>query len=240
MAGHGEQPEGEVLRADRSGPEEAAKRNPRVGNAKRRNHAHSGSEARRTAMSWFKVVANGLRSLFGRRQMERDLDEELRGYADAAVQDKIREGMARTKAVRQARLEMGSVDSLKQDVRDVGWESTLESFWQDVRFGARMLRKNPGFTAIAVAALALGIGANTAMFSVIEAVLLRPLPYSDAQRIMRVVSTWNRGGTMTSYTSSPPDFFDWRDQNRTFSSMFAFYRGESALTGRGDARRVRV
>lgn len=189
-------------------------------------------------MALLKIVASGLRSLFHRREVERELDDELRGYAEAATRDKTRAGMTAAEAARATRLEMGSLDVVKQDVREVGWEGTLESTLQDVRFGLRMLRKNLGFTTIAVVALALGIGANTAMFSVIEAVLLRPLPYDDARQIMRVASTWDRGGTLTSYTSSPPDFFDWRDQNRTFSSMFAFYRGESALTGRGDARRV--
>jgi len=191
-------------------------------------------------MALLKIIASGVRSLFHKQRVDSELDEELRTYADATVQDKARAGMTAAEAARATRLEMGSLDAVKHAVREVGWEATLESFLQDVRFGARMLRKNPGFTVIAVLALALGIGANTAMFSVIEAVLLRPLPYSDAQKIMRVASTWNRGGTLTSYTSSPPDFFDWRDQNRTFASMFAYYRGESALTGRGEARRVRV
>jgi putative ABC transport system permease protein len=191
-------------------------------------------------MGLLKIIVVGVRGFFRRQQVERELDEELQHYAEAMRQDKVRGGMTGSQAARTTRLEMGSLDALKQDVLEAGWEAALEGFLQDVRFGARMLSKNLGFTTVAVLALALGIGANTAMFSVIEAVLLRPLPYSDAQRIMRVASTWGRGGTLTSYTSSPPDFFDWRDQNRTFASMFAFYRGESALTGRGDARRVRV
>ena len=132
------------------------------------------------------------------------------------------------------------MEALKEDVRDVGWEAALESFVQDVRYGMRMLRKNPAFTGIAVLALALGIGANTAMFSVIEAVLLRPLPYSNPNELVRVASTWERGGITTPYSSSPPDFFDWRDQNRSFSSMFAYRTGEYALTGRGEAKRVRA
>ena len=187
-------------------------------------------------MRVIRIIGGGLRALFRKQQAERDLDEELRAYAESAVAQKIEAGMSREEALRKARLEMGSMEALKQDVRDVGWEAALEGFVQDVRYGMRMLRKNPAFTGIAV--LALGIGANSAMFSVIEAVLLRPLPFNHADELVRVASTWERGGITTPYSSSAPDFFDWRDQNRSFSSMFAYRTGEYALTGRGEAKRV--
>jgi predicted permease len=186
------------------------------------------------------IIAAGLRALFGKQRAERELDEELRCYTQDAVEHKMREGLQREEAAREARLEIGSMEALKEQVREVGWETKLESLIQDVRFGLRMLRKNPSFTVVAVLALALGIGANTAMFSVIEAVLLRPLPYRNAGEIVRVSSTWDRNGTLTNYSSSPPDFFDWRDQNRSFSSMFAFSMTELALTGLGEAKRVRA
>ena len=191
-------------------------------------------------MGLIKVIGGGLQALFRKQQVERELDEELQAYVESAVEQKMRAGMRHEEAVREAQVEMGSMEALKEDVRDVGWEAALESFMQDVRYGMRMLRKNPAFTGIAVLALALGIGANTAMFSVIEAVLLRPLPYSNANELVRVASTWERGGITTPYSSSPPDFFDWRDQNRSFSSMFAYRIGEYALTGRGEAKRVRA
>jgi putative ABC transport system permease protein len=191
-------------------------------------------------MGLIKVIGGGLRALFRKQQLESELDEELRAYIESAVEQKMRAGMSREEAVREARAEMGSMEALKEDVREVGWEAALESFVQDVRYGMRMLRKNPAFTGIAVLALALGIGANTAMFSVIEAVLLRPLPYSNPNELVRVASTWQRGGITTPYSSSPPDFFDWRDQNRSFSSMFAYRTGEYALTGHGEAKRVRA
>jgi putative ABC transport system permease protein len=189
-------------------------------------------------MGVIKWLSNGVRALFRKQEAERDLDEELRDYLECAAEQNVRAGMSREEALRKARLEMGSMEGLKLDVRRAGWESTLETFFQDVRFGARMLKKNPSFTCVAVLALALGIGANTAMFSVIEAVLLRPLPYSNADEIVRVASTWDRNGTLTSYTASPPDFFDWRDQNRSFSSMFGYDTTELALTGLGEAKRV--
>ena len=189
-------------------------------------------------MRFLHVIANGLRALFGKRRVESELDEELQTFAENAVEHKMRGGLGREEASRRTRIEMCGIESVKEQVREVGWETKFESFLQDIRFGLRMLRKNPSFTAIAVLALALGIGANTAMFSVIEAVLLRPLPYSNAGEIVRVASTWDREGTLTSYSSSPPDFFDWRDQNRSFSSMFADNVGEFALTGQGETKRV--
>ena len=185
------------------------------------------------------IIGGGLRALFGKQRAEREMDEELRSYMESAVEQKMCAGASREEAVRETRIEMGGMEALKEQVREVGWETRMESLIQDVRYGLRMLRKNPSFTGVAVLALALGIGANTAMFSVIEAVLLRPLPYRNASEIVRVSSTWDRNGTLTNYSSSPPDFFDWRDQNRSFSSMFAFNMSELALTGLGEAKRVR-
>src|SRR4029077_21048268 len=200
--------------------------------------AHPGSYIRRSLMRIFKIISGGLRALFGKQRAEQQLEEELRCYMEIAAEQKMRAGTARDEAARETRIEVGSMEALKEQVRDVGWETHIESFFQDLRYGLRMLRKNPSFTIVAVLALALGIGANTAMFSVIEAVLLRPLPYRSAGAIVRVSSTWDRNGTLTSYSSSPPDFFDWRDQSRSFSSMFAYRMSEFALTGLGEAKRV--
>src|SRR5260370_22924312 len=191
-------------------------------------------------MRIFQITGGGLRALFGNQRTEQELEEEVRCYMETAVEQKMRAGTGREEAVRETRIEMGGMEALKEQGREVGCETHIASFAQDVRYGLRRLRKNPSFTIVAVLALALGIGANTAMFSVIEAVLLRPLPYRNAGEIVRVSSTWDRNGTLTSYTSSPPDFFDWRDQSRSFSSMFAYHIGEFALTGLGEAKRVRA
>lgn len=181
-----------------------------------------------------------LRSTLGRSRMESEMDAEMRFHMEAYAKDLVRGGMPHEEALRRARLEFGGIERAKEECREARRVNLVESVMQDIRYGARMLRKSPGFMAVAILTLALGIGANTAMFSVIEAVLLRPLPYSDAGQIVRVASTWERAGITTPYSSSAPDFFDWRDQNHSFSSMFAYHMVEYALTGRGEAKRVRA
>jgi len=188
----------------------------------------------------FAELARRLRMLFRGPQFDADLQEEMRLHRELRAQEEVEHGLPPTEARYAAQRRFGNELVLREESRDMwGW-NWLENVLQDVRYGLRMLAKNPGFTAVAVVTLALGIGANTAMFSVIEAVLLRPLPYSNATQLVRVASTWERGGVTTPYSSSAPDFFDWRDQNRSFSSMFAYDVGDFALTGQGEAKRARA
>lgn len=131
-------------------------------------------------------LTGGVRNLLRRQQADRDLDAELRDFLDARIDQKVRAGMARADAARAARLEIGSIESVKDRVRDVGWESAVESVWLDVRYAIRGLRKSPGFTVVAVLTLGLGIGATTAIFSLLDAVMLRFLPVKNPESLVLV------------------------------------------------------
>jgi hypothetical protein len=140
-------------------------------------------------MSLVRNIADGLRALLRKEQHNRELDEELNSFLELAAEEKMRQGMSRKDALRAVRLERGSVEVTKEIVHEARWESFLETCWQDVRFGMRMLRKNPGFTAVVVLTLALGIGANTAIFSLVNAVMLQPIPVHNPEQL--VVLRWS-------------------------------------------------
>jgi predicted permease len=183
-------------------------------------------------MSLLRSIASGLRSLFRKEQISQELDEELNGFLEMAAEEKMKQGRSRKDAFRAVRLERGSLEVTKEVVRSAGWESFVETLWQDLRFAARMLRKSPGFTTVALVTLALGIGANTTIFSAIDAVLLHPLPYPDPDRLLIVQESLPRY-SLRGIAPTAADYTEFRRQATCFSEIAAVIRADATLTGDG-------
>jgi predicted permease len=172
-------------------------------------------------MEGFRILIARLRALFRRESVLQDIDEELRVHIEMATEENLKRGMwpddARAAALKSFG-NPGRNTELGYDVRGGGW---LEDVWQDLRYGVRMLRKQPGFTSIAVLTLALGIGANTAIFSVVNAVLLRPLPYQNPSELV-LIRQLNKTDGSQSQSIAYPDFQDWKAQNSAFVDLATF------------------
>src|SRR5882762_1820572 len=168
-------------------------------------------------MSLLRNITSGLRSLFRKNQVDLELDEELGAYLEMEAAEKMRQGMSRKEAARAVRLERGSLEITKEVVRSGGWEFFVETLWQDFRFGLRMLGKSPGFTAVAVVTLALGIGANTAIFSLLDALVLRDVAVPHPEQLVR----FGIHAPDESYLHlSLPMFKDFSQQQKVFSTTF--------------------
>jgi predicted permease len=186
-------------------------------------------------MSLLRTITSGLRTLFRKHDVERDLDDEVAQYLEMATRENQRAGMSPEAAARAARIALGGVDATKEIVRSGGWEAGVETLWQDVRYAVRGLRRNPAFTTIALVTLALGVGANTAMFSVVNAVMLRPLPYRNANRLAIIWTDDTRRGLHQEATAYRT-IVDWKSNARAFSDIAFFSTQRIASVGNDPAR----
>lgn len=168
-----------------------------------------------------------------RAQLEHDLDRELRYHVDRRVDDMIQQGVSEPEARRRARIEFGGVEQVKEEVRDTWTWAWLEALAADSRYAIRSLRKSWGFSLGAVTVLALGIGATVAIFSIVNTVLLRPLPYPESERLVSVETFW-ANTAQANQDVSGPDFLDWQSQNDVFQHMAVSYGGDDFATTVGD------
>jgi predicted permease len=191
-------------------------------------------------MRWIRALLTRLGGLFNKGRREHELTAELESHLAMHIEDNLRSGMSRAQARREAIMKLGGVEQTKENYRQRRGLPLLEVFYQDLRFGARMLRKNPGFTLVAVLTLALGIAANSTIFSFVSAVLYVKPPVSDPDRLAVVyglspIHMWGAG----LYPVSAPNYFTWKHENQVFSELAASNPYNSLnLTGDGDPERV--
>src|SRR5437870_6752373 len=169
---------------------------------------------------WLFTIPLRLRSLFRWAQADQELDDEMRDHLERKTGEYMAQGMRQEEAHRRARLDLGGVEQTKEKCRDARRVNWIQDLIQDLRFGLRMLRKSPGFTAVAVLTLALGVSANTAVFSIVDAVLLRNLPYRDAERL---VAVWcaESGQPGTKIFASYGDFEEFKAHSQSFDQLAA-------------------
>src|SRR6202035_226195 len=170
---------------------------------------------------------------FSRKKWEQDANEELRFHIEQQTAANIAAGMSPEEARRQAALQFGAVEGVKEDCREQRSGFWLEMLIADARYALRMMQKNPGFAAIAILTLALGIGANTAIFSVVYAVLLKPLPYANPSQLVSTFQANTQEGVPET-GASYPNFEEWRAQNHVFSDLSTINFHQLTLTGSGE------
>src|ERR1700688_511389 len=184
-------------------------------------------------LTWMQTLVSRIRTWLSPRRADQEFEQELQTHLDLLTQKNISRGMVPAEARRAALLRLGGVTQLKETNRELQGLPFLETFLQDVRFALRTLRKNPGFTTIAVLTLALGIGAHTAIFTVVFAVLLKPLPFVQPEQLVTVFEAQPQEGVMGNGWSYP-NFAELRAHNHIFSEMAGNQQHQLTLTDRGE------
>jgi putative ABC transport system permease protein len=170
--------------------------------------------------------------MFQKKKFEHELDHELHAYVELQAAEKVRQGMSLEDALRVARRELGGMEQVKESVRDVEPRLFLDTLLQDIRYALRTLRQNPSFAVVAILTLAFGIGANTGIFAVTNSVLLKPLPYPDADRVLTLWERSRADGLQS--TVAPSNFYDWRIQSSSFVKMAAIDPYPDFILNRSD------
>ncbi len=172
-----------------------------------------------------------------RRRADERLKAEIEEHLALQIEENLRAGLTPPEARRQAKVKFGSTETVKEDYQAERGLPFIETLLQDLRYALRMLRKNPGFTAVAILTLALGIGASTAIFSVVEAVLLRALPYPNPQKLVRV---WEQAPDGHLMNLADPNFDDFAAQNDTFADLAGYEYWLSSVSGGSEPVRVNI
>jgi predicted permease len=187
-------------------------------------------------MSWLNIFLARLRSLLGRDAVIQDIDEELRLHIELETQTNIERGMSPEAARQAARRSFGNIGYIKDVAYEIRGGGLMETILQDIRYAMRTLRKSPGFALVAILALALGIGANTAIFSIVNAVLLRPLKYPHPEQLVLVQDVQPPPANET--PADYAEYLDWRDQSSVFAQLAAYFGASYTLTGQGEPQQL--
>ncbi|MGH9827244.1 MAG: permease prefix domain 1-containing protein, partial [Blastocatellia bacterium] len=184
-------------------------------------------------------IKQGLRTLISKPKIDKDMDEEFRYHLEKAIAQNVARGMAPEDARRAALVGFGGIEQIKEASRDARGMRFVEEFFQDLRYGARVLLRSRGFTFVVVVMLGLGVGANTAIFSLVDKLLLRSLPVSQPDRLVKI-SAESVNPKFLNTIFSYPDYTDYRDQNRVFDGIVAYTEGTLPF-GLGDgSKNIRV
>ncbi|HYL61718.1 MAG TPA: ABC transporter permease [Candidatus Methylomirabilis sp.] len=192
-------------------------------------------------LDWSRAMAS---AVFRRRRTEREMEEELRAHIEQRADDLVRDGMARVEAERRARIEFGGGEKYKEECREALGAQWLDSLCQDLKHGARLLSRNPAFTAVGIMTIAIGIGANAAVFSVVNSVLLKPLSYPNAQQLVSLHQIAPGAAGLADFENglllSPSMYFTYSEQNRTFQSLGVWVTDTANVTGLAEPEQVRA